>query len=125
MRTKAGKLLFALLICLALSLASGAAAADDWKYVAMSGKGDRFFYDASSVIPLSGGVFEIWIKKIGADGSSSRILSEINCSFKIIRDRQMITEIPDKGRQQCDIDPGWRAMERDPAMLELFKILCR
>jgi hypothetical protein len=126
MRATAGVLLSGFLVCLALGLASRATAAEDWKYVAMSGTGDRYFYDASSVIPLSGREFQLWTKKLGADGSSSRILSEVNCSYKIIRDLRRIVEIPlRRGRPDRDIDRNWRAMELDPATLELFKILCR
>jgi hypothetical protein len=126
MKTKAGKLLLGLVVCLALGLPSWeAAAADDWKYVTMSEGGDRFFYDSASLIGLPGSVIEVWLKKIGSDGSSSRILSEVNCSYKIIRDRQRIIDVPVRGRPDRDIDPGWRAMELDPAMLQLFKVLCK
>jgi hypothetical protein len=129
MRAKTAVPLFGLLVCLVLGLAAGAAADEDWKYVAMNEKGDRLFYDASSVIRLSRSEFELWTKKLGADGSSSRFLSDINCTYKIIRDKRRIVERPPIGGIQGliagDFDTLWRPMELDSSTLQLYKMLCR
>jgi hypothetical protein len=109
----------------ALVFSSGVEAADEkWKYFGANEKGDRFFYDASSVLRISPELIQVWTRELTSEGPARR-LEEINCSFKIIRDRQVIYE----GKQRPKIRPrmpsDWRAMEQDPITTELHKVLCR
>jgi hypothetical protein len=115
-----------ILIMGALSLSSGAeAAADQWKYLGTNDKGVRFFYDATSVIYMSKDLIQVWTRELTGEGPTKR-LKEIDCSFKIIRDRQVI----DEGRRKTPHQPPrlpspWHAMEQDPVTKELYKALCR
>jgi hypothetical protein len=99
------------------------AATDQWKYIGANEKGERFFYDAASVLVLSQDVRQVWIKELSQN--PERRLIEINCSFKIIRDMQVISE----GKQKIPLRPAgrkdWQAIEKDPVMKELHKVLCR
>ncbi len=101
------------------------AATDQWKYVGANDKGDRFFYDSTSVTLLSKDLIQVWTKEIGRDGQTKR-LQEINCAFRVIRDRQVVNE----GQKKAPIRPQiptteWRAMEKDPVTKELHKVLCK
>ena len=98
---------------------------DQWKYIGANEKGERFFYDASSVVRMSADLIQVWTRELTGEGAEKR-LEEINCSFKIIRDIQVVSE-----GQQKKIPPrptgrkDWRAMELDPITKELHKVLCR
>ena len=118
-------------MCLALLLSAAAlssvseAATDQWKYAGANEKGERFFYDSASVVYFSKDLIRVWIRELKADGQVKRF-EEINCSFKIIRDIQVI----DEGKKKIAVRPSrmpsdWRAMEKDPVTKELHKVLCR
>ncbi len=102
-----------------------ATAVDQWKYVGANDKGDRFFYDSTSVTPLSKDLIQVWIKELSNE--PERRLVEINCSFKVIRDRQVISEGTNRivRRRPVKLPSEWRAMEKDPVTKELHKVLCR
>jgi hypothetical protein len=113
-------------VLLALALPAGVrATADDWKYYGTSEKGERFFYDETSVIYLSTDLIQLWTRELTAQGPTKRF-QEINCSYKIIRDLQVI----DEGIRKAPIRPPrlpseWRAMEQDPITQQLYKYLCK
>ncbi len=98
---------------------------EQWKYIAANENGSRFFYDSSSIMPISNDVVHVWVKNLGHDGSVTRILEEVNCSYKIVREQQVISER--RGKSAPLPRPGlrWKAMERDPVMKELYKALCK
>jgi hypothetical protein len=98
---------------------------EEWKYVASNEKGDRTFYDASSVVPLSDNAFQVWVRDLGHDGTATKILKEINCSYKIVRDRQVISERGGKSPLPPRPRKSWSAMEQEPVMKELHKLLCK
>ncbi len=110
------------------SRTEAAGTVEQWKYLGANDKGERFFYDSTSVIFLSKDLIQVWTKELGRDGQTKR-LEEINCSFKIIRDRQVQTEGQKKPLPRTPIRPPspaeWRAMEKDPVTKELHRVLCR
>jgi hypothetical protein len=113
------------LVMLASVFSSGTeAATEQWKYLGGNDKGDRFFYDAASVIYASQDLRQVWIKELSNE--PERRLMEINCSYKIIRDRQVISEGKSKvPRRPVKLPSEWRAMEKDPVTKELHKVLCK
>jgi hypothetical protein len=114
-----------LLIVAVLVLSSGAGGADEqWKYYGTNEKGDRFFYDASSVIYTSADAIQVWTRELTGEGPAKR-LEEINCTYKIIRDLQVIYEGKQKPRFRPHVYQEWRAMEQDPITKELHRALCR
>lgn len=118
---------FVVLLVLSVGLFSFQAEAvnDEWKYVASNEKGDRIFYDSSSVLPISEHAILVWVKNLGHDGSATKILKEINCSYKIVREQQVISERLGNSRQTPKPHTRWSAMELDPLMKELHKALCK
>jgi hypothetical protein len=117
-------LLFLGIVLFSFRAEAAKAVTEDWKYVASSKEGDRLFYDSSSVIPVSGNAVQVWVKKLGHDGSAVKILEEINCSFSIIRERQVVIERQGKTPLSSKPRSNWQAMELDPVMKELHRILC-
>ncbi|HWR59340.1 MAG TPA: hypothetical protein VN328_10670 [Thermodesulfovibrionales bacterium] len=111
------------LVMLAAVCSGTEAATDQWKYIGTREKGERFFYDAESVLLLSQDVRQVWIKELSEN--PERRLIEINCSFKIVRDVQVISE----GKKKIQLHPvarrAWQAIEKDAVMKELHKVLCR
>jgi hypothetical protein len=106
------------------SSGADAPAIDQWKYIGSNEKGERFFYDSESVIHVSMELRQVWIKELSNE--PERRLVEINCSFKIIRDRQVISEGKRRTpRRPVRLPSEWRAMEKDPIEKELHKVLCR
>ena len=113
-----------LLLGAVFSSGAEAAVTDQWKYLGANDKGERFFYDSESVIHASADLRHVWIKELSAE--PERRLVEINCSFKIIRDRQVISEGKRKAPPRpVKLPSEWRAMEKDPIMQELHSVLCR
>ncbi|RPI37408.1 MAG: hypothetical protein EHM54_03250 [Nitrospiraceae bacterium] len=114
-----------LFIVAALVFSSGVGAAEEnWKYFGADQKGSRFFYDASTVIHLSADLIQVWTRELTSEGPAKR-LEEIHCSFKVIRDLQVIYEGKQKPRVRPRSPSGWRPMEQDPVAQELHKVLCR
>jgi hypothetical protein len=102
----------------------GEASNDQWKYLGANKKGERFFYDAASVILVSQDVRHVWVKELSDD--PAKRLEEINCAFKIIRDLQVINEGKARPQRRPPRLPSeWHAMEQDPITQELYKALCR
>jgi hypothetical protein len=93
----------------ALVLSSGAGAAgEQWKYFGTNQKGERFFYDASSVMYLSADLIQVWTRELTSEGPSKK-LKEINCSHKIIRPFRSLTK--NRGPFAPYLS-DWRAMEQ-------------
>lgn len=99
---------------------------EQWKYLGGSDKGTQFYYDAASVLYLSKDLISVWTRELAPNSAPTRKLREINCSFRIIRDRQVIVEKPDNRAPGLQNSPSeWHAMERDPVTMTLYKTLCR
>ena len=106
-----------------LSSAPGAGN-EEWKYFGSNEKGERFFYDAASVMYFSNISIRVWTRELTA-GPPTKRLKEINCESKVIRDLQVTVETADKA-PRANLRPGeWRAIENVPPMKELYKVLCR
>ena len=113
-----------LVIAAVFSYGAEAAVNDQWKYLGANEKGERFFYDSESVMQISQDLRQVWIKELSSEPEKRFV--EINCSFKIIRDRQVISEGKTKvPRRPVRFPSEWRAMEKDPITQELHKVLCR
>lgn len=99
---------------------------EQWKYLGANDKGEQFFYDAASIVSFSKDLIQVWTRELAPNTAPTRRLREINCSFKIIRDRQVIVEkAGNKGpRQQNALSP-WHAMENDPVTKKMYETLCR
>jgi hypothetical protein len=127
MRTLGFLGLGALLLALALP-ADVRGAADEWKYYGANEKGERFFYDQTSVIYLSPNLIQLWTRELTAEGPTKRF-QEINCSYKIIRDLRVVDEglrkAPIRPTRPLRLPSEWRAMEQDPITQQLYKTLCR
>ncbi len=127
MKTKFFLSLFIIATILISSLAfsAGLPAEEKWKYFASNSKGEGFFYDTESIIRSSKDIILVWVKSIGHDSSVTRALEEINCSFRIVRDRQVIHEVQNKAPRITNTISDWRPIEEDPVFVELSKTLCR
>jgi len=118
-------LLFLSIVLFSFRAEAAKAVTEAWKYVASNAEGDRLFYDSSSVIPLSENAVQVWVKKLGHDGSAIKILEEINCSYMIVRERQVVSERQGKSALPSRPRSNWQAMELNPMMKELHRILCK
>lgn len=112
-------------ICVFFSAGAGAIT-DTWRYVGTGEKGSRLFYDSASVMYVSKDVIQVWTRELTAEGPAKK-LKEMNCSFKIVRDLEVI----DQGKQKAQLPPRpyqrseWQAVEKNPLTKELFKALCK
>lgn len=120
-------LMLLLLLVFSLAASPGTAEAGNERWKAIAGKNgeDRILYDPDSVIPLRPGVFRVWIMGFDKDHSPRRSLEEIDCSNKIVRDLEVITEKPNKPILHTFTPSEWRGIERESSRGELFRILCR
>ena len=122
------RLLIFLFILISSSSASpgyAAAGNERWKAIAGNNGEERILYDPGSVIPLRPGVFRVWIVSFDKDHSPRKFLEEIDCTNKIVRDLEVITEKPGKPIQHTFTPSDWRGIVRESSMGELFRILCR
>ena len=96
-----------------------------WKSISANNKKEWILYDSESVIYLQKDLVRVWV--MGTDNNSTRrkSLEEINCSHKIIRDIEVITEKPNMGTVNNTVPSSWHGIVRNSARGELFKILCR
>ena len=117
--------LFLLISSSAVSLGNAAAGNERWKAIAGKNGGDRILYDPDSVIPLRPGVFRVWIMGFDKDHSPRRSMEEIDCSNKIYRDLEVITEKTNKPMLHTNTPSEWHGMVRESPRGELFRILCR
>ena len=99
---------------------------EQWKYLGAGDKGHQFYYDAASIINLSHDLIQVWTRELAPNTAPTRRLKEINCSFKIIRDQQVIEEKTDTKSQRIQNKPSaWHAMEKDPILNKMYQTLCR
>ncbi len=113
-----------ILLCPAAGRA-GQASTEQWKYFGANEKGERFFYDAASVIYVSNVFVKVWTREL-TSGPPTKRLKEINCPSKAIRDLQVIVETTGKAPRTGSLAPSeWRAIENVPPMKELHKAVCR
>jgi len=124
MRTTAKLFLILCGLCILFFPQGSQAVNEQWKYFGSNEKGHRFFYDSASVVYFSKDIVRVWTRELTSDAPTKRN-KEINCSSKIIRDVQVITEKTNKAPHTSLTPSEWRAIENQPPMKELFKVLCR
>ena len=99
---------------------------EQWKYLGGSDKGTQLYYDAASVLYLSKDLINVWTREIAPNTTPTRKLMEINCAFRIMRDREVVVEKTDTKAPRLQNKPSeWHAMEKDPVTMTLYKTLCR
>jgi len=96
-----------------------------WKYLGVSAKGSQFYYDAASTLYVSANLIQVWTRELAPNLPPTRRLQEINCSYRIIRDRQVTVEQAGRAPRFQNSPSDWHAMEKDPITMTLYKALCR
>src|SRR5512135_1294449 len=87
---------------------------EQWKYLGVDAKGTQFYYDAASTIYISANLIQVWTREIAPNLPPTRKLQEINCSYRIIRARQVKVEEAGRAPRFQNSPSDWRAMEKDP-----------
>jgi hypothetical protein len=120
-------LTLALIIAFSLLVNSGAsdAANERWKAIAGKTGEDRVLYDPDSVIPSGPRMFRVWIMGFDADHFPRRSQEEFDCTNKIVRDIEVISEKPGKPVARAIAPSDWRGVARETPRWELFQTLCR
>ncbi len=98
---------------------------EQWKYIGVNEKGSQFYYDAASIMPVSPNVIQVWTRELAPNLPPARKLKEINCSYRIIRDRQVRVEEAGRAPRFQNSPSDWQPMEKDPIAMILYKTLCK
>jgi hypothetical protein len=116
-----------LLLVFSLAASPGTAGTGNERWKAVAGKNgeDQILYDPDSVIPLQPGVFRVRIMGFDKDHFTRRSLEEFDCTNKIVRDIEVITEKPNKSMLRTSTPSEWRGIVRESPRGGLSKILCR
>jgi hypothetical protein len=122
----AGVFLF-LLFSASIMIAGNAHAGNErWKAIAGKTGEDRMLYDPDSIIPSGPRTFRVWSMGFDADHSPRKSQEEFDCTNKIVRDVEVITERPNKPATHTFTPSEWRGIEGESSpRRELYKILCR
>ncbi len=118
-------LLFLLLSSLEVSIANATAGNERWTAIAGKTGGERILYDPGSIIPSGPRTFRVRIMGFDADGSPRKSLEEFDCSNKIVRDVEVVSEKPNKPVTRTIAPSEWRGIVRESPRGELLTILCR
>ena len=97
------------------------AAEPSWKTVSDRSGNDAILYDPSSVTRPSRNAARVWIRKTGGQ----RILAEFQCSYKIVREVQVVTEQPNRPPGINMVPSDWRGVVPESALGELFRKICQ
>ena len=116
-----------LLLVLSLAAPPGTAEAGNERWKAVTGKkgGDRILFDPDSVIPSGPRVFRVRVIVFDEDQNTMRSLEEFDCTNKIFRDIEVITEKSNKPANRTLTPSEWRGIVKESPRGELLKILCR
>lgn len=114
-------------LCLSSLLFSRFAEAGNERWKAIAGKtgDDSILYDPGSVIPSGPRTFRVWIMGFDADHLPRRSQEEFDCTNKIVRDVEVISERPGKPVTRAITPSEWRGVFRETPRWELFQTLCR
>ena len=104
---------------------SAFAANERWIAIAGRNGEGRILYDPGSVIPSGPGKFRVWIMGFDADQFPRKSQEEFDCSNKIVRDIEVVSERPGKPATRAIAPSEWRGVVRETPRWELFKTLCR
>jgi len=110
--------------CLTLPCPSDAAN-ERWKAITGKTGGDRILYDPDSVLPSGPRMFRVWIMGFDASGFSRKSREEFDCSNKILREVEVISERPGKPVAHTFTPSDWTGVVRESPRGELFRSLCR
>lgn len=110
-----------------LSFGAGIAesAKERWKAIAGKEGEERILYDPDSVIPSGPRVFRVWIMGFDKDHFPRKSLEEYDCTNRIVRDVEVISEKPNKPVTRTITPSEWRGVVRESSRGELLNILCR
>ncbi len=97
---------------------------EDWKHLSSNDKGESVFYDSASILQTAPDVITLWTRELTRE-APMRKLEEINCKYKIIRDKQVIVEGAGKAPSMKVRVSEWRDMDKQPALKALYKAVCR
>ncbi len=123
-KIRATVLSFILSLCLPFG-AFSALHNQDWKPLGANKSGDRTFYNPGSVMQLSADSFRVDLKVLRANGSASEIQEEVDCAHKVARDLMVTESKKGQAVPPANKASGWRPMELDPDLNELYKNVCR
>ena len=98
---------------------------EQWKSISGNNNREWILYDPESVIYLQKDLVRVWVMGIDNNSTRRKSLEEINCSHKIVRDIEVITEKSNKANVHNIAPSSWHGIVRNSARGELFKILCR
>ena len=107
------------------SLERTSAGNERWKAAVGKNGEERILYDPDSIIPSGLGVFRLRIIGFDKDHNTRRSLEEFDCTNKIFRDIEIITEKPNKPMLQSRTPSEWRGIVKESPRGDLFKVLCR
>ncbi len=117
--------LFLLYSSLTILTGIGHAGNERWKAIAGKTGEERILYDPDSVIPSGPRTFRIWIMGFDANGAPKKSREEFDCTNRIVRDVEVISEKPNRPVSHTFTPSDWRGVIRETPRGELFKILCR
>ncbi len=108
-------------------MAAGNAHAGNERWKAITGKTgeERILYDPDSIIPSGPRTFRVWIMGFDADHFPRKSREEFDCTNKIVRDVEVISEKPNKPVNHSFTPSDWHGVVRETPRGELFKKLCR
>ena len=96
-----------------------------WIYIAGTKSDQGFSYDRESIVQISNNMAHVWTKRLGRYSSEIKVLVEVDCANKIMRDAQLIVEKPSAAASSLNRDRSWRGVVRGTPEGELFSIICR
>lgn len=96
-----------------------------WKAIAGKTGEERILYDPDSIIPSGPRTFRVRIMGFDADHFPRKSQEEFDCTNKIVRDVEVISEKPNKPVTRTITPSEWRGVVRETPRWELFKTLCR
>lgn len=125
MKKPATVFLFLLFLSSIMVAENGQAGNEQWKAIAGKTGEDRILYDPGSIIPSGPRTFRVWIMGFDADHFPRKSQEEFDCSNKIVRDVEVISDKPNKPVTRTITPSEWRGVVRETPRGELFRILCR
>ena len=90
--------LFFLYSSLIMSSGTGHAANERWKAIAGKSGAGRILYDPDSIVPSGPRTFRVWIMGFDANGFPRKSREEFDCTNRIVRDVEVISERPRTNR---------------------------
>lgn len=96
-----------------------------WKAIAGNPGEERILYDPDSIVPSGPRTFRVWIMGFDTDHFPRKSMEEFDCSNKIVREVEVISEKPNRPSNHTFTPSEWRGVVRDTPMWELFETLCR